>query len=263
MRHRAMARNTLMCFPGSHGRFCSMNASPVARTISATSRGGRLIYFSPMGLPLMDSESKGRVLPVSLRRLRATLFRFAGLLCHHEVVIVSCALAPLKLFDDGLDLPGSLVGTGNIEGLAFMPVLKTRGADGAVHIAEDLARLGVIHVGAEPQVVRISDAAFDQFPEASGRHRLKRLSRRPISPAAGILTPRHNAHKGMLNSQAKHVQQKTAYGNAPTRQRATEKQVADTHLEQVRRDQSFRDRGAASRRPSLFRLPYLLWQLAG
>jgi len=61
-----MANSTLTCFQRSQWRFRSMNASPAARMISATSRGGRLIYLSPMDLSLMDSESKG--LAVALRR---------------------------------------------------------------------------------------------------------------------------------------------------------------------------------------------------
>src|SRR5437868_2850425 len=40
-------------------RFRSMKTSPAARMISATSRGGRLIYFSPGGLSFSSSESKG------------------------------------------------------------------------------------------------------------------------------------------------------------------------------------------------------------
>ena len=104
-------------------------------------------------LPIATApNANAGVLPVSLRRFdeAGDLFRFAGLLCHHEVVIVSCALAPLKLFDDGLDLPGSLVGTRNIERLAFVPVFEARGAGGGFHLAEDLARLGIIPMGAEP-----------------------------------------------------------------------------------------------------------------
>jgi len=61
-----MASSTLTCFQRIHWRFRSMKAAPAARMISATSRGGRLIYLSPIGFSLMDSESKG--LAVALRR---------------------------------------------------------------------------------------------------------------------------------------------------------------------------------------------------
>ena len=41
VRHLAMANSTLTCFQPSHWPFRSMKASPAARMISATSRGGR------------------------------------------------------------------------------------------------------------------------------------------------------------------------------------------------------------------------------
>ena len=41
----AMANSTLTCFQVIHLRLCSMNASPAARTRSATSRGGRSHLF--------------------------------------------------------------------------------------------------------------------------------------------------------------------------------------------------------------------------
>ena len=46
VRHRAIARSTLMCFQRSQWWFRSMNTSPAARRISATSKGGRRIYWS-------------------------------------------------------------------------------------------------------------------------------------------------------------------------------------------------------------------------
>jgi hypothetical protein len=40
-----MAVSTLMCSLFSHPRLCSKNALPAARITSATSSGGRGIYF--------------------------------------------------------------------------------------------------------------------------------------------------------------------------------------------------------------------------
>ncbi|PYU19923.1 MAG: hypothetical protein DMG30_22800 [Acidobacteria bacterium] len=85
----------------------------------------------------------------------------------------------------------------------------------------------------------------------------------------GILLPGHDGHKGILDSQTEHIQQKRAQGDTPVRQRATEKQVAYTHLEQLRRDQCFMDRGLGSRgylqghRPGFSQFTDILWQLAG
>src|SRR5215469_6367880 len=45
VRHRAMASITLTWLQRIHGRFRSMKAAPAARMRSATSSGGRLIYF--------------------------------------------------------------------------------------------------------------------------------------------------------------------------------------------------------------------------
>jgi hypothetical protein len=49
-----------------------MKASPAARMISATSRGGRLIYFSPGGLSFSSSESKGLAVALRCRVERCT-----------------------------------------------------------------------------------------------------------------------------------------------------------------------------------------------
>jgi hypothetical protein len=46
-----------------------MKASPAARTISATSRGGRLIYFSPGGASFMGSESRGLAMARFITRM--------------------------------------------------------------------------------------------------------------------------------------------------------------------------------------------------
>src|SRR3974390_3102557 len=52
-----MASITLTWLQRIHGRFCSMRAAPAARMRSATSSGGRLIYFSCA--PSSDKESNG------------------------------------------------------------------------------------------------------------------------------------------------------------------------------------------------------------
>src|SRR5260370_18631198 len=62
VRHRAMASRTLTCCQVIHLRLRSMNASPTARTRSATSRGGRSIYSLCGGRSFSSSESRG--LPV-------------------------------------------------------------------------------------------------------------------------------------------------------------------------------------------------------
>ena len=59
VRHRAMASRTLMCGQRIHWRLRSMKAVPAARTRSATSKGGRLIYSSSCDLPFSWSESRG------------------------------------------------------------------------------------------------------------------------------------------------------------------------------------------------------------
>jgi hypothetical protein len=99
---------------------------------------------------MADGEGR-RVLPVSLGKFASQthIFQFAGLLVQHGVGKVSCAQAPLELLDDGPHLHGRLMGTGNIEGPAATPVLEARRAGGALHIAEDPARDGMILMGAE------------------------------------------------------------------------------------------------------------------
>jgi hypothetical protein len=59
VRHRAMASSTLTCFQVIHLWLRSMNASPAARTRSATSSGGQSIYSSYGDLSLSFSESSG------------------------------------------------------------------------------------------------------------------------------------------------------------------------------------------------------------
>ena len=59
MRQRAMASSTLMCDQWIYWRLCSMKAVPAARTRSATSRGGRIIYSSCGDLAFSLSESRG------------------------------------------------------------------------------------------------------------------------------------------------------------------------------------------------------------
>jgi hypothetical protein len=78
-----------------------------------------------------------------------------------EVVKVPCAQAPLELLDDGPHPRGRLMGTGNIDGLAVMLIHETHRARGALQIAEDLARHGIILMGAESQVVRVGYPSFD------------------------------------------------------------------------------------------------------
>src|SRR5216684_7629009 len=93
-----MARSTLTCFQRSQWRFRSMNASPAARTISATSRGGRLIYFSSGGLSFSVSESKGLAVAVE------TLYR--------EVHVNQ---GVFQVFMTEQDLNGAEIGAGLIE----------------------------------------------------------------------------------------------------------------------------------------------------
>src|SRR5215472_108318 len=84
-----MARSTLTCFQRSQWRFRSMKASPAAQMISATSRGGRLIYFSPMGLSLMDfprsarRRADGGVALSQIKYLRDAFVFFAQQLLQH------------------------------------------------------------------------------------------------------------------------------------------------------------------------------------
>ncbi len=59
-----------MCFQVIHLRLCSMKAFPAARTRSATSSGGRLIYSSCGDFSLSFSESSG--LAVAFRRRSET-----------------------------------------------------------------------------------------------------------------------------------------------------------------------------------------------
>ena len=49
-----------------------------------------------------------------------------GLPCQHQILKVSRAQPSLKLIDDGLYLSGSLMRTGNIKGLARMPIFEMR-----------------------------------------------------------------------------------------------------------------------------------------
>jgi hypothetical protein len=82
------------------------------------------------------------------------------------------------------------------------------------------------------------------------------------------------AKKVFLTPQTKHVQQEHGEGHAPIRQRATEDQVTDPPLKQIRWNQTFIDRGIAGQsylaghRPSFSQfglgcLLFLLLPLAG
>jgi len=68
VRQRRMAVSTLMCSQLSHPRLCSKNAEPAARITSATSSGGRGIYFVCGPLPdLSNSESESSGLAVACK----------------------------------------------------------------------------------------------------------------------------------------------------------------------------------------------------
>ena len=70
VRQRAMAGNTLRCCQVIHLRLRSINARPAARTRSATSRGGRFIYFLCGTLSFSWSESSGLAVALRCRRER-------------------------------------------------------------------------------------------------------------------------------------------------------------------------------------------------
>jgi hypothetical protein len=168
---------------------------------------------------------------------------FAGFLYWHQEVEISWAQAALEVLDNALHLSGGFMGAGNIEWLASTPVLEMRRAGRALHIAEDRARHGIIHMRAESQIVRVSHAALYQLPEAGGMHRLQVLGPRPMAQALGVPISCHNVKEGILDPQAEHVQQECAHSDAPIRQRATENQVAEPQFEQFGRDKRLMNRG--------------------
>ena len=143
-----------------------------------------------------------RVLPVSLRRFspghsilqfsidrQRPAFRFAELRCQHEVLKVCRAQAPLELVDDSPHLSRGLMGAGNIEGLARMPILEMRWTGSGFHIAEDLVHYDIVGRGVESQLSRVDHAAFYQLPKTSGIDLLQAFGLPPTAQAPVITRP--------------------------------------------------------------------------
>lgn len=90
-----------------------------------------------------------------------------------QEIKVSPTYTLFELFQVVFHPLGSVVRTGDIEGLAVTPVGERLRTISGQHIAQKLPGGSIILVRVEPQVARVCHAAFEQVAEASGFQRIQ------------------------------------------------------------------------------------------
>src|SRR5260370_25163483 len=110
------------------------------------------------------------------------------------------------------------MGTGNIEGLARMPIIEMSWTGTGLHIAEDLVHYDIIGRGVESQLTRIGHPALYQLQQTGGIDRLQAFPLPPTAQVPVIFVPAHDGEKGILDPQPKYGPKENSEGHTPARQ---------------------------------------------
>src|SRR5438093_6033545 len=129
---------------------------------------------------------------------------------------VRAAALTAERFHDRPDAGGSVIWTGNVQGLTVLTKLEFAGAGTGIEISKQRLGRVVVRVGRETQIRRIGERSFDQLPQAF-RTRLDKVLAPPKSRQEISISSRaHHAAEGALDSHASGVDEKQSDSNGLT-----------------------------------------------